>query len=294
MVNQLESKSQAVYPMSWEEAVEWLRRQEDQRQLVEFCYYDDPLIASIQRFYESEEWQALKHFLPARTGAALDVGAGRGIASYALDRDGWAVTAMEPDASKLVGRGAIEQINKQAGSHIAIVQNSGNVFPFEAETFDLVYGRQVLHHAPELRAFVKECARVLKPGGAFVAVREPVLSKEGDLGEFLRAHPLQDKCGGEHAYVLSEYVKAVKDAGLRLRKVLGSYDSSINFFPITETQMEDLRLQALRRVLPTPIANFLYWNPGKLGLMARKLGNKLLTATDHTPGRNYSFIAVKP
>ena len=94
-------------PSAWEDAVEWLRSQPDQQDLVLNAYYDDPLIHAARRYWESCEWEEVRKLLGSTTGQALDVGAGRGIASYALAREGFAVTALEPDASPLVGAGAI-------------------------------------------------------------------------------------------------------------------------------------------------------------------------------------------
>src|SRR4051812_2997001 len=72
---------------SWEDAVVWLRSQPDRQQLVLDAFYDDPLIAAASRYYASSEWRSVSALLEGRTGRALDVGAGRGIASYALARE---------------------------------------------------------------------------------------------------------------------------------------------------------------------------------------------------------------
>ena len=58
---------------SWESAVAWLRLQPDQAQLVSDCYYDDPLIGAADRYWQSEEWQAVRTVLTDRSGLALDV-----------------------------------------------------------------------------------------------------------------------------------------------------------------------------------------------------------------------------
>src|SRR5579862_2301134 len=96
--------------LSWEDAVSWLRSQPDKAQLVLECYYDDPPLAAARRYYASGEWQAVRALLGTMRGRALDVGAGRGIASYALARDGFEVTALEPDPSELIGAGAIRAL----------------------------------------------------------------------------------------------------------------------------------------------------------------------------------------
>ena len=78
--------------LTWEDAVVWLREQPDKRQLVLDAYYDDPLIAAADRYVQSSEWQEIAKLLSGRRGRALDVGAGRGIASYALAHQGFKVT----------------------------------------------------------------------------------------------------------------------------------------------------------------------------------------------------------
>ena len=107
---------------SWEEAVSWLRRQPEQSQLIADCYYDDPLINAADRYWRSDEWAAVRELLAGRSGAALDVGAGRGIASYALAKEGLEVTALEPDPSELVGGGAIRALAAESGLPIRVVE----------------------------------------------------------------------------------------------------------------------------------------------------------------------------
>src|SRR5664279_2045323 len=76
---------------SWEEAVVWFRNQPEQKQVARDAFYDDPLTDAAARYHASEEWRAVSEILHSRHGRALDVGAGRGIASYALARDGFKV-----------------------------------------------------------------------------------------------------------------------------------------------------------------------------------------------------------
>jgi ubiquinone/menaquinone biosynthesis C-methylase UbiE len=149
--------------LTWEAAVQSLKEQPDYSELVKACYYDDPLEDACQRFYASVEWVATRDLLPAVRGDALDIGAGRGISSYALSQDKWRVTALEPDPSLIVGAGAIRSLSKELG--IQVVQTWGEALPFEDASFDLVYCRQVLHHAKDLKKLCAEAGRVLKPGG---------------------------------------------------------------------------------------------------------------------------------
>ena len=106
---------------SWEQAVAWLIAQPDRQDLVRDCYFDRPALEAARRFHLSEEWRAVRAFFPETRGRALDVGAGNGVAGYALARDGWDVTALEPDPSALVGARAIRALAGNARLRKALV-----------------------------------------------------------------------------------------------------------------------------------------------------------------------------
>src|SRR5579863_5119513 len=146
--------------MTWEQAVQWLRTQPDQQALVAACYFDDPLVDAADRFWRSAEWKAISALLPTPGGRALDLGAGRGISAYALARDGWHVTALEPDPSDLVGAGAILALSETSGHSIEVVTEYSENLPFADESFDVVHCRQVLHHARDLPQSLREIFRV--------------------------------------------------------------------------------------------------------------------------------------
>lgn len=262
---------------TWEEAVQWLRDQDDQQELVKAAFYDDPLIDAVKRYAGSCEWQAVKELLSDRKGFALDIGAGRGVSSYALVTTGWQVTALEPDASDLVGAGAIRSLNDSEGVNIEVVETWGETLPFEDNSFDLVFCRAVLHHAKDLKELCLEVNRVLKSGGMFIAVREHVISKEEDLPAFLNAHPLHNLYGGEHAYLLHEYQNAMSQGGLKLCKIFNPLDSDINTFP---QSLDDIKanIAAKLHIPKSLIPSWLLHLKGAL---------------NHTPGRLYSFVAVK-
>lgn len=217
--------------ISWEEAVRRLKADPANAELVRACYYDDPLTDAAARFYASGEWKAVRRRIGRGGGRALDIGAGRGISSYALARDGWQVDAIEPDPSGEVGRGAIEALARAAGLSIQIHGSYGETLPFDDGSFDLVYLRQSLHHARDLAGFCAEASRVLKRGGRFIATREHVLQRDEDLQTFLESHPLHSQYGGENAYTLDTYRAAFEAAGLVLESVIEPYSSIINLAP---------------------------------------------------------------
>jgi SAM-dependent methyltransferase len=267
--------------ISWEAAVRQLREQPEHKSLVEACFYDDPLLRAAERFHASTEWRAVRHLLGTPRGSALDVGAGRGIASFALARDGWAVSALEPDASNLVGAGAIRNLARDAGLSIAVAQTWGEALPYPDAHFALVYCRQVLHHARDLPQLCREIARVLQPGGLMLAAREHVISQPQDLAAFLDGHPLHRLYGGEHACTVAEYRGAIEAAGLTTVRVLNSHASDINLYP--ETMAGRKRGWAMRLKLPAAAGALL---PDAALSWAGERAS--------APGRLYTFLARKP
>ncbi len=281
--------------LTWEQAVQWLRDKPDQQELVRACYYDDPLPAAAERFWQSLEWKSIAALLPpAQGGLALDLGAGRGISSYALAKEGWKVSALEPDPSTLVGAGAIRALSRDSGIPIEVVTDFSEKLPFADESFDLVNCRQVLHHARDLPQTCREIFRVLKPGGRMVATREHVISKREDLQAFLDSHPLHHLYGGENAFLLSEYKDAITGAGLRLDKVLAPFDSPINYFPMSEAQWVAICTAPLARRLGTSFTSRLFSRENGLGALLVPLLAKAVNWRIQSPGRLYSFVAEKP
>ncbi len=267
--------------ISWEEAVNWLKSQPEQQELVRACFYDDPLTAAVERYYASTEWRAVQQLIEnCRKGRALDMGAGRGISSYALARDGWGVTALEPDPSVVVGAGAVRALAAENNLDISVVESWGEQLPFPDNSFELVYARQVLHHARELKALCREVHRVLKPGGTLLATREHVISSPADLETFLAGHPLHGLYGGECAYLLGDYETAISASGLKLLQVLATYSSDINLYPATIAGLKEKVEKKLCISLPetifrrfvVPLLNLLHGEPGRLyTFIGRKL-----------------------
>jgi SAM-dependent methyltransferase len=274
---------------TWEDAVIWLRNQPDQRQLVLDAFYDDPLIAAAKRYFLSAEWQSVSALMKSRSGRALDVGAGRGIASYALARNGFAVTALEPDPSPIVGASAIRSLAAETGLPIEVVQEFSERLPFADETFDVVFARAVLHHTRDLDVACREMFRVLRPGGVLIAAREHVISRESDLQQFLLQHPLHHLYGGEHAFLLDRYLGALRDAGFTAIETLAPLQSPINLFPHTIDTLRETVIERLTRKLPVaPL-----W---RAVLASRSVFMSLLAVAgrfDRRPGRLYSFVCHK-
>jgi SAM-dependent methyltransferase len=169
------------------------------------------------------------------------------------------------------------------------VQEWGETLPFANNTFDIVYGRAVLHHAKDLKQLCKEAARVLKPGGYFLATREHILSRKEDLQNFLDSHPLHHLYGGENAYLLEEYTDAIRSSGLQIIRSFNPLESVINYFPMSKSQYQSQVKNSLARRFGETLASKLAMFEQVQSLYSWYMSRKL-----DTPGRLYSFLAIKP
>lgn len=279
----------SCYKYNWEQAVVWLKNQPDKMKLVMDCYYDDPIETAACRFARSEEWKEVNSILNKQFPCdVLDLGAGRGISSYAFAKCGCNVTAVEPDKSPVVGTAAIERLINNSDLDIKIICEKCEDLHIASNSFDIVYGRAVLHHSEDLYKFCQEAARVLKKGGAFLITREHVISKKEDLIKFQSEHPLHFLYGGENAYLLDEYLDAISFSGLRVINVLGHWDSVINYAPMSSVEFTQKIANALNIYLPGKIAIYV----SKIKIIQKYYG-LYLTKTMDMPGRLYSFLAIK-
>ena len=234
--------------MTLDEAIRWLRIDPASAELVEDAYLGRDVAATAARFHRSAEFKEVEHLLgPTLRGATVvDVGAGTGIASYALLRSGASkVLAVEPDQSDEVGRGAIERLRAETSTPIEILDGWGEDLPLLDGSVDVVYSRQVLHHATDLGRFMTEVHRVLRPGGILLACREHVVDNESQKSAFLDAHPIHRLAGGESAYSLPQYLAAIAASGLVLKALIGPWDNVVNAFPAVRSPEELARYPAL-------------------------------------------------
>ncbi len=270
--------------MSWEETIVHIREQSDYRQLVEDAYYSKDPLKSFQKFYQGEEYHATKacfekygSFLGYKI---LDLGAGHGMSSVALAKDGYDVCAVEPDDSSIVGVSAILKLQSLVEvPPFKVIQSKVENLEIEEGSFDIVYARQAMHHADHLNNFVKKAYTCLKPGGLFMTARDHVIN-EGQLDEFQKTHSLHKFYQGEVAYTLKEYLSAFRESEFKLKKVFKPYDSPINYYPKTTDQLKE------------KVSKLTF---GQSSEIIFKCAQKYLNYKNRNiPGRLYSFILEKP
>lgn len=287
--------------MTWEETIEYIRKEPEYANMVEKAYFDEDLMLNINRFSKSEEFEKTLELIKTHQPNAkkiLDIGCGNGISAINFAIKGFTVTAVEPDPSNTIGAGAIRKLKEiNQLKNIEIHEALAEDINFEDSLFDVVYIRQAMHHAMDLNKFIKEAVRVLKPNGLLLTIRDHVIFNEKDKEWFLENHPLQKFYGGENAFTPQEYKNAIQSAGGTILKELKYYDSVINYFPTTTNeinQKEKQYYQSFKLHLKQKIgflANFpLVFELYKFvkGIDASKQFDE-----KKVPGRMYSYIALK-
>src|ERR1700730_8048666 len=279
-------QNEQTFPYSWEEAIDILRKDPQHRELIYNAYLTSDLYGNCRRFAESAEFVEVLRLIRAYSPHArdlLDIPSGNGIATYAFARAGYSVVAVEPDPSASVGRGAIAASLSAAKLEARIVDAFGENLPFAPGSFDVVYVRQGLHHAQDLKTMLREYARVLRPGGLLLGCREHVVDNyESSLRDFLDAQVDHQLYGDENAFTLFDYRAAFADADLSVVREIGPYDSPINLHPNTPESLaakicESAQGRILGCFLPKSLVS-------RLGMWQLRRSNR--------PGRLYSFVAL--
>lgn len=174
--------------------------------------------------WEDRTWRATEHSFDlllrrcVRPGMqVLEVGAAKCWAAQYLLPRGCRYVACDILADPNIGLGRGAFYERRAGPFLR-VQGDGERLPFADGSFDLVFCVAALHHALDLRAMVKEMARVARRGGHVCALNEGTraLRRSGEAPD-----QAEERRYGinEHVHTLYAYLVAFARAGLLVRRV---------------------------------------------------------------------------
>ncbi len=111
----------------------------------------------------------------------LDAATGGGHTANALAPLVNHVTALDLTPEMLAS--AKKFITDNGHSNVEFVEGDAENMPFEDETFDIVTCRIAPHHFPNIKDFIKEVSRVLKPGGRFL-LNDNVAPEKNEFDHF--------------------------------------------------------------------------------------------------------------
>ena len=178
----------------------------------------------------TDEWfrrakEVLPKFIPFLTkecgvefrGRVLEIGAGGAWLSAELSKLPKVVEVITTDLSPKLLQEQAPKVFKALNANTAkITRMPGDYhqLDFPANHFDLVVGSAVLHQAANIVQVLREAKRVLKPGGQFVAIREPVWPLVKIKSRAKMMAKLVATGINERFYTLADYKEFFKQAAL--------------------------------------------------------------------------------
>ena len=110
-------------------------------------------------------------------GRVLDAGCGGGGMPLSLAEEAQAVVGIDP-APRFQDAG-VRLARERGRGNLVFVMADGMALPFRSNTFDLVLSHAVIEHVADAPLYLRECTRVLAPGGRIFLSTAPYLSFAG-------------------------------------------------------------------------------------------------------------------
>jgi ubiquinone/menaquinone biosynthesis C-methylase UbiE len=142
---------------------------------------------------------------------ALDVATGGGHTALALSPHVREVTATDITPPMLAA--AARFFAERGARNIRTAEADAQALPFEDASFDLVTCRIAPHHFPDCARFVREAARVVRPGGV-VAVIDNVVPEDREAAAAVNAFEKLRDPSHHRAYTEREWLDMFAAAGL--------------------------------------------------------------------------------
>lgn len=148
---------------------------------------------------------------PTGTEHLLDVATGGGHTALAFAPHVRYAVASDLTLSMLVA--ARQHMHEQSQHNVAYCRAAAESLPFAADSFDLVVCRVAAHHFADIRAFVAESARILRPGGRLF-VSDHIGLDDPDLDAFMDRFERWRDPSHVRSYTFTEWREFCAQAGL--------------------------------------------------------------------------------
>ena len=194
----------------------------------------------------SDEWfrrakEDLPKFIPFLTkecgvefrGRVLEIGAGGAWLSAELSKLPKVVEVITTDFSPKLLQEQAPKVFKALDANTAKITRMPGDFhqlDFPANHFDFVVSSAVLHQAANIVQVLREAKRVLKPGGQFVAIREPVWPLVKIKSRAKMMAKLVATGVNERFYTLADYKEFFRQAALPCEAKRVSLSSGFKYY----------------------------------------------------------------
>jgi len=109
-------------------------------------------------------------------------------------------------------------IREQGAANVTFQIADAEALPFPDASFEIVTTRIAPHHFPNPRQYVREVARVLRPGGLFV-LDDNMAPDDPELDLFLNRFEQWRDPGHVRSHTVAEWTQWIQDAGLHVEHV---------------------------------------------------------------------------
>lgn len=167
---------------------------------------------------------AMDYLVPLEGKRGLDLGAQMGWAGWRLSQRGAEMVISDLDDSPNSGLGAA-RVYLDEGARLDRVCADAENLPFADGQFDFVFSCACLHHLTDPAKALLHIARVLKPGGIYVAAWEQYRAFWQTRKQALAAYQIDsENVTHEQVFSMREYRRWFLDAGLSFNAVNPRWD----------------------------------------------------------------------
>jgi ubiquinone/menaquinone biosynthesis C-methylase UbiE len=166
-------------------------------------------------------------------GRILEIGAGEAWLSAEISKLPGVVEVITTDYSpKLLKEYAprIFKLLKANCSKITRTPGDFHKLDFPNNHFDFVVCSAVLHHAANMVQVLREAKRVLKPGGRFVAIREPVWPLMKLESRAKKDAPIDHETCPDNCHSLTHYKELFKQASLPMQVMRVNFSRGFMYY----------------------------------------------------------------